>query len=175
MRHHFHFAAVGLALAACSGNATSNNATPDSGAPDSALDGATQDADAAPPPDAADSGDAAVCPESLAKACDVQLGPGEFGISCIDTWQQVLTDTRYCGTTLVETQADCGAYRALTVTNVDVSDTYYYDAASGALVAVVTNGFAGGGLCAGGPANFMEPTCSAPHTLDPCAVDAGSE
>lgn len=119
-------------------------------------------------------GTGGACEETLAKACATQVQPGQFGVSCIDTWDHVLTDQRYCGG-LPEYQADCGAYRSLSVVNVDSSYTYYYDKTTGALAAVYTSGPGGNGpQCAGGPAGFKLPRCGASQVLTPCPMDAGT-
>lgn len=136
---------LALALGACSGSKTSN------------------------------SGTGSACPESLAKACAKQVQPGQLGVSCIDTWDHVLTDQRYCGG-LAEYQADCSAYRSLAVVNVDSSYTYYYDKTTGALVAIYTNGPGGNGpQCLAGPAGFKLPKCGASQPLAPCPEDAGTD
>jgi hypothetical protein len=117
----------------------------------------------------------APCPETLAAACAVGEGPGEFGVSCAETWQLAITDTHYCGGGIGEQQADCGAYRARITINVDVAFTYYYDATTGSLVAVFGTGYDGQTSCVGGPTTFVAPTCAASQPLDPCSTDAGAE
>lgn len=60
--------------------------------------------------------------------------------------------------------ADCGALRVLYVSLVDGSEDFYYDTASGALVAVVRQSasFGGSTVCDGGPATFTPPHCQPP-------------
>jgi hypothetical protein len=60
--------------------------------------------------------------------------------------------------------ADCGAFRVLYLTNVDAGQDFYYDIASGALVAVVgvAASFGGSTTCNGGPATFTPPSCQPP-------------
>ncbi len=62
------------------------------------------------------------------------------------------------------TTADCGAYRVLSVNGVDGGEQFYYDAASGALVAVISQSanFGGSSQCDGGPATFTPPACQPP-------------
>ncbi|HEX8951068.1 MAG TPA: hypothetical protein VF945_04450, partial [Polyangia bacterium] len=57
--------------------------------------------------------------------------------------------------------ADCGAFFVLYVSDVDVSEDFYYDAVTGALVAVieVSANFSGSPACDGGPAMFTPPRC----------------
>lgn len=99
------------------------------------------------------------CTQTLAKACATKLQPGQFGISCIDTWDQVQTDLRYCSLPADEYSADCGAYRALLVVGAHSDFAYYYDKTSGALVAVVYGGSTySGPQCVGGPADFKRPS-----------------
>ncbi len=71
--------------------------------------------------------------------------------------------------------AACGAYDVLAWNNVDTSEWDYYDATTGDLVAVVTQGPFGDASCVAGPADFVQPTCASP-TVFPCAsADAGTE
>ena len=55
--------------------------------------------------------------------------------------------------------ADCGAYVEVAIGYADFGFSYFYDAASGALVAVVENGYQGTSDCVGGPATFTLPGC----------------
>ena len=119
-------------------------------------------------------GTSTTCPKLLAAVCSVGEAPGTFGISCASTWTLALADTHYCGGAITELQADCGAYLARIVVNVDVADTYYYDKASGALVAVFGTGYDGNTTCEGGPPIFPAPTCATPQPFDPCPKDGGA-
>ncbi len=64
--------------------------------------------------------------------------------------------------------ADCGAYRDLELGYTDTGTESYYDAASGQLVAVISdlpNSTAR--ACAGGPPTFVFPHCQPPVPLCP--------
>ncbi len=70
--------------------------------------------------------------------------------------------------------AACGVYDVVAWMFVDTSEWDYYEATTGDLVAVVTQGNNGDLLCAG-PADFVQPTCAS-ATVFPCAsADAGTE
>lgn len=74
-------------------------------------------------------------------------------------------------------QARCGQYNALGVADADWGYTYYYDKATGKLVAVFIFGGTGGpGAlgCVGGPADFVPPACDASHETNACS-DAGAD
>ncbi len=57
--------------------------------------------------------------------------------------------------------ADCGGVRLVSVSGVDTAEHFYYDVASGALVAVVgvSANFGGSTACDGGPATFTLQNC----------------
>jgi hypothetical protein len=63
-------------------------------------------------------------------------------------------------------QIDCGTYVRWQIENIDVGCSYYYDKASGDLVAVFC-GDTGNTTCLGGPPGFTEPAC-APIQYRPC-------
>jgi hypothetical protein len=117
----------------------------------------------------------AVClPLDLAK-CPI-TDAGLPGFSCEPTWSAVLAHTVCVNEFLgVEWRGDCGPYHVRRVNiEVDVADiTYYYDIASGMLVAVYYGTFSFGaytGPCSG-PPEGIPPECLN-LTLPPlCAAD----
>jgi hypothetical protein len=71
--------------------------------------------------------------------------------------------------------SDCGSYRRRSVGSGTLSMDYYYDAASGALAAVLTRNPPAPTVCAAGPqAGFAEPICSLPVDNPSCAA-AGTD
>jgi hypothetical protein len=55
----------------------------------------------------------------------------------------------------------CGAYHALKANGADFGTTYYYDAATGKLVAAVFHDYVQGfATCIAGPSDFVEPGCA---------------
>ncbi|HEY2747315.1 MAG TPA: hypothetical protein VGL86_21985 [Polyangia bacterium] len=63
--------------------------------------------------------------------------------------------------------ADCPSYERVSIAFAMTNNSYdyYFDASSGALVAVVTTGYQGIPTCLAGPSNFTLPTCSALVTV----------
>jgi hypothetical protein len=67
----------------------------------------------------------------------------------------------------------CEGFNWVASGGVDASATYYYDATSGNLVAVIFSGDASGsGSCAAGPTTFQRPNSSDPGQT--CAPGGGS-
>lgn len=114
------------------------------------------------------------CADSLATYCAIPSNP------CAMTWAEAQVDTWFCMFTTGQSplQADCGPYHAITLTFIDSSRTYYYDAASGKLVAVITaDANRAAVMCNAGPtAGFTPPVCSGngSETL-PICVDGGTD
>ena len=82
---------------------------------------------------------------------------------CVPTWEEASGRTAVCAIPAYALlRADCGGYHVLAVHAVDASRSYYYDAASGTLVAIVSaNGSTGTTTCIAGPAGgFTLPTCT---------------
>jgi len=61
--------------------------------------------------------------------------------------------------------ADCTGYHKVAVDQTGSSVDYYFDATSGALVAIVEIGYQGVPSCLGGPAMFQLPVCQPLATL----------
>ena len=84
---------------------------------------------------------------------------------CPLTWDDVQADRVMCVSGDVDYSYeiwDCGNYRRLTYRGTDSGASFYYDAASGQLVAIVEGGFSGEGCAAGPPGVFEIPTCEYP-------------
>lgn len=113
------------------------------------------------------------CGDSVAWYCATYGG-------CVLTWDEAQSDTSFCGRVgpmTIPSRADCGVYHAVTVGFPDAYRTYYYDGASGMLVAVVVaSGFTNSTTCAAGPAAFMLPTCrgAGSEPLSQC-LDGGAD
>lgn len=89
------------------------------------------------------------------------------------TWQEALDDHNQCHYNLIVRREECGAYNLDLRVYVDTGYQYYYDAASGALVAVLSipgpNGDVG---CIAGPrTGFPLPVC--PLGTNLCAGNGG--
>ena len=63
----------------------------------------------------------------------------------------------------------CGAYHAVMAQGVDVSNRYYYDAATGQLVAMVSYSANSRETKCVGPSEFVEPTCPVTGDLVDCS------
>jgi hypothetical protein len=105
----------------------------------------------------ADKTRALACAGPVAAACAADA-------MCPATWNDALSDTAICASATATSplRDDCGAYHVVTVGQTDTVRSYYYDGASGMLVAIVT---ASGGsrttTCDAGPAGgFTLPTCA---------------
>lgn len=69
--------------------------------------------------------------------------------------------------------ADCGEYRVLVDQGVDVTTTSYYDAATGALIAIVSyDANPRTTECVAGPPGFVEPNVTCENTVGPDCLDA---
>lgn len=115
------------------------------------------------------------CAETIAQACSGTA-------SCPRTWNEAQADTAFCAG-VMPLRIDCGAYHAVTFAFAERSRTYYYDVASGMLVAIV-DAFAmsPGSACAAGPsAGFTPPVCAGagseplPQCLDGGTTDASTD
>ena len=163
-----------LLVTACGGRAVTaqsgSDAAPDANVPP------TPEGEV-PTPAAPDASAGGGCPETLAQACKTPTPPGQLGISCQPTWALALADTEYCQTVVpFAMQASCGQYNELAVVDADWGYSYYYDKATGKLVAVFIFGGTGGPDsmdCVGGPAGFVPPACGASHETNACSTDAG--
>jgi hypothetical protein len=95
----------------------------------------------------------AACTMSIAAYC-----AGRTDAECAPTWSAVLADTSFCGgqSTVGEMDYACQPYQVRLLNDIDVGTHSYYDANSGALLAIVTVGMGGGG-CLGGSTNFTAP------------------
>src|SRR4029077_10573033 len=84
--------------------------------------------------------------------------------SCVLTWDEARIDSTFCGVALREAplRIECGAYHVVSLPFVDYSRTYYYDAVTGMLVAIVTaNASDRTTTCEAGPAaGFVTPVCT---------------
>jgi hypothetical protein len=110
------------------------------------------------------------CHDSIAHACAT---PG----NCVLTWAEAQNDTAFCSIAaqFPPSRADCGGYHVVTVSVIDVSGTYYYDATTGMLVAIVHAGL-GGTECVAGPAGgFTLPKCTEGSEDLPQCLDGGAD
>lgn len=116
------------------------------------------------------------CGQSIAERCALVD-------ACVPTWAEASVGTAVCALPAYALlRADCGGYHVLAVHAIDASVSYYYDAASGTLVAIVNaNGSTGTTTCVAGPAEgFTLPTCtgSVSEPLPQCqdgGADAGGD
>jgi hypothetical protein len=102
-------------------------------------------------------------------------GCSSQGAPCDRTWAAVLVDPAYCGAPLGPTDQfsvfDCGGYHVLHRMEESASTDAYYDAASGALVAVIGPNENGTPICTFGPSTGFAPPASCPQT--PYQIPAG--
>ena len=100
------------------------------------------------------------CGQSITDAC-ASAG------ACVLSWDQAATGAAFCSAsdTAPPMRDDCGAYHVVTtVTHFDAVTSYYYDIATGRLVAIVgVYAPAASAVCTAGPASGFElPTCGGP-------------
>ena len=97
-----------------------------------------------------------ICAESIDQACAAPA-------TCVLTWDDAQGATSFCAeaTRWTPLRIDCGPYHVVAVSFVDASRTYYYDAASGMLSAIVTaDAVSATTTCNAGPAaGFTPPVC----------------
>jgi hypothetical protein len=80
-----------------------------------------------------------------------------------------------CGSLLADLAFDCGPYKVRELLNADVGTVYYYEATSGALVAIILMGPNNTFRCLGGPTTFVLPgDCTDPQRL-PRQCDASAD
>jgi hypothetical protein len=117
------------------------------------------------------------CPATVAQRCAQGDPPsGQFGVHCALTLAAAEHDPAICMTPTVS-EATCGTLTVITVTNVDFSYLYYYDA-TGALIAITSNGLVGAQQCVAGPGTFAIPhaACTDRRAVPACAAgDAGAD
>jgi hypothetical protein len=120
------------------------------------------------------------CRESRTLACDDSIADWcASGNGCVLTWEQALVEPAFCGGRDADPplRADCGGYHAITLTALDLSRTYFYDATTGMLAAIVSaSGFYNTRSCDAGPkTGFTLPTC--PGASEPLAhcLDGGAD
>ncbi|HEY4185555.1 MAG TPA: hypothetical protein VGP07_10825 [Polyangia bacterium] len=113
---------------------------------------------------------ATACPQSVQQRCAQGDPPaGEFGVHCAQTLAAAEADPSFCASLPDAHEETCGSYKAVVVTNVDFSYIYYYDA-SGALIAIASNGLVKGMQCLAGSPGFVLPSpCTDDGSLPVCA------
>lgn len=98
-----------------------------------------------------------MCGVSIDEAC---AAPG----SCVLTWDEARLDSAFCADATREPplRIECGAYHVASLPFVDHSRTYYYDAVSGMLLAIVNaSAVTKTTTCEAGPATgFVPPVCT---------------
>lgn len=144
---------VSALLLACSGSVS-----PDTGAGGeaSAAGGAQSETPVAQGDRQIASSSGLVCPVSAEDVC-ATMPPTPFGYeSCVANWSDVADDGRAC-VLISDVARECVGYQVREITNADVGTYYYYDQASGKLVAVVGLRNPGVYKCLGGPSQFVMP------------------
>jgi hypothetical protein len=113
-----------------------------------------------------------VCGASIDQAC---TEPG----SCVLTWDEARIDSTFCAVPLraPPLRIECGAYHVASLPFTDYSRTYYYDAITGALVAIVTaNASDRTTACEAGPAGgFVPPVCMGAGSQTLVCFDGGAD
>jgi hypothetical protein len=111
------------------------------------------------------------CADSIAHAC------ADAKNDCVLTWDQAGLGTAFCDPTQAPPlRADCGPYHAVSFYTVDSGRTYYYDAATGTLAAiVVVHPNPPSTACIAGPSSgFALPLCPNAESMPlPQCLDAG--
>ena len=100
---------------------------------------------------------------------------------CVLSWDQAASGTALCSATdpAPPMRADCGPYHVVTIVrHFDAVTSYYYDIATGMLVAIVgVYAPAAATTCTAGPTGGFElPTCAGPASepLSQC-LDGGTD
>ncbi len=145
-----------------------------SGADASARDDAESATDASPDSARVDAGDGGdVCPHVI--------GPADCPSSnteCRATWSDVLANPICPKPGLSvnfsrEERYDCSGYHVSLIAHVDTSQTYYYDATSGDLVAIYSSALILGPVCVAGPPSGITANCPNVQPVQICQQDAG--
>jgi hypothetical protein len=97
------------------------------------------------------------CSRSVEDVCS------SSAIHCSLTWDEVLAGPTMCWADATFEISDCGNYHRLIYRGTDVGSSFYYDAASGQLVAIVEGSLNLSRACGAGPPDgFEEPNCGFP-------------
>ena len=113
-----------------------------------------------------------MCGASIDEACAASG-------SCVLTWDEARLASAFCdeATRAPALRIECGAYQVASLPFVDYSRTYYYDAASGLLVAIVNaSAVTQATTCEAGPAvGFVPPVCTGAGSQALLCLDAGAD
>ena len=114
---------------------------------------------------------ALACGDSIDQACAAAGG-------CVLMWDQARIDSAFCADAPREPplRIECGPYHVVSLSFVDDSRTYYYDAASGMLVAIVNaSAVDKTTTCEAGPAaGFVPPVCTGAGSQTLVCFDGGA-
>jgi hypothetical protein len=113
-----------------------------------------------------------VCGASIDQAC------ADSG-SCVLSWDEARIESTFCEEALraPPLRIECGAYHVASLPFIDYSRTYYYDAVTGSLVAIVTaNAADRTTTCEAGPAGgFVPPVCTGAGSETLVCFDGGAD
>lgn len=109
------------------------------------------------------------CQDSIANHC-------ALAGDCALTWTEAQNDTSFCGGfPFANSRAECGGYHVVSVNITDLTTSYYYDATTGMLAAIVSVDGLGTHCDAGPAAGFARPQCTqGSEGLSQCA-DGGAD
>jgi hypothetical protein len=132
------------------------------------------------------------CPEAGGSVCDDQSDAGSDGggplqctesvalfcvdHACVKSWGNVATQScaTIGGRLIRMSPMPCDGFDVLVSSGTDTGTSYYYESASGNLVAVVDySANTGSNYCVAGPASFAPPECSLSFTSLTCDHDGG--
>lgn len=151
--------------------ALDTGSSPDAGPQDAGKEAASGGGDAGR--DIADSGDGGnVCPHVVGAADCAASDKG-----CRPTWTDVLANPICVPGSIDysrEAHFDCGGYHVSVVEHVDTSETYYYDATTGQLVAIYSTVLLQQ-RCVAGPPSGLTVNCPNATRTQVCVHDAGPD
>ena len=91
-------------------------------------------------------------------------------LAALRAWAEAQDATSFCSESTIwpSLRTACGPYHVIAVAFIDTSRTYYYDALSGMLVAIITaDAVQSSVTCDGGPtAGFTPPVCTQSMSQD---------
>lgn len=164
-----------LALAGCSAPSNGSSFAAGGSAGDASVADAGTNADANANACVVDGGPGVRCTESLASYC--APSGNHVGLTnggCMTTLQSVQANPPCASAGLQTMFESCGPLELLSISGIDFGTTYFYEAASGDLIAVTVTGLSDlqGPSCIAGPPCLAIPNCGPSQMVCDAGVDA---
>jgi hypothetical protein len=163
-----------LVLAGCSAPSNGSSFAAGGSAEDASVADAGTDADANANACVVDGGPGVRCSESLASYCAPSGNHAGFSNGgCTTTLQSAQANPPCASADGLQTMFEsCGPLELLSMSGIDFGTTYFYEAASGELIAITSLSDPQGVSCVAGPPCLAIPNCGAPQVVCDAGADA---